>query len=29
MDTVTIVLLGTLTMLALAFASADMPKFWK
>lgn len=29
MDIVTIIILGTLTMLALAFASADMPKFWK
>ena len=29
MDTVTIVLLGTMTLIALAFASADMPRFWK
>ena len=29
MDTVTIILLGTLTLASLALASADMPKFWK
>ncbi len=29
MDTMTIILIGTFTLFALAWASADMPKFWK